>query len=117
VTPQSPISLKASAATGLTFVRGVMMHNGRVVEHKAPFEGLKLFVEFVKSVSSKPVSVGHNIQSFHLPILMNQLVKYDLFDSYASSVSSFNDTLTLSKSLFIALFMENIMTPIMLLLM
>jgi hypothetical protein len=56
VTPQSPISLEASAATGLTFVGGFMKHNGSVVEHKAPLEGLKLFVEFVKSVnSSKPV--------------------------------------------------------------
>ena len=68
LTPQSPIGLEASAATGLTYVGEVMKHYDRVVEHTDPFEGLRQFLEFVKSVGSYPILVGHNIQSFDLPI-------------------------------------------------
>ncbi|XP_056006937.1 DNA polymerase III PolC-type-like [Ostrea edulis] len=107
VTPQSPISLDASSATGLTFVGGVLKHNGRVVEHEEPFEGLQQFVEFVKTVDCKPVLVGHNIQNFDLPILIIQLVKYELFDSFASSVSGFIDTLKVAKGSFSKKDVEN----------
>ena len=97
LTPQSPIGLEASAATGLTYVGGVMKHYDKVVEHTDPSEGLQQFLEFVKSVGCNPILVGHNIQSFDLPILMNQLVKYRLFDSFAGTVFGFIDTLKVSK--------------------
>lgn len=107
VAPHAPISLGASSATGLTFVGGVMRHNGRVVEHEEPFEGLRQFIEFVKTVDFNPVLVGHNIQNFDLPILMNQLVKFELFDSFASSVSGFIDTLKVAKGSFSKKDVEN----------
>ena len=43
LTPQSPIGLEASAATGLTYVGGVMKHYDKVVEHTDPSEGLSSF--------------------------------------------------------------------------
>ena len=94
LTPKSSIGLEASAATGLTYVGGVMKHYDRVVEHTDPSEGLQQF----KSVGCNPILVGHNIQSFDLPILMNQLVKYRLFDSFAGKVFGFIDTLKVSKT-------------------
>ncbi|XP_062590039.1 uncharacterized protein LOC134251653 [Saccostrea cucullata] len=100
LTPQSPISLDASAATGLTFVGGVLKHNGKKVDHKEPFEGLQQFVEFLKTVDCKPILVGHNIQCFDLPVLMNQLVKCKLLDSFASTVTGFIDTLQVSRKSF-----------------
>ena len=96
MTSQSPIGLEASAATGLTYVGEVMKHYDRVVEHTDPFEGLQQFLEFVKYVGSYPILVGHNIQSFDLTILMNQLMKYKLFDSFAGTVFGFIDTVNVS---------------------
>ena len=75
LTPQSPIGLEESAATGLTYVGGVIKHYDRVVEHTDPSEGHQQFLKFVRSVGCNPILVGHKIQSFDLPILMNQLVK------------------------------------------
>ena len=98
LTPKSPIGLEASAATGLTYVGGVMKHYDRVVEHTDPSEGLQQFLEFVKSVGSYPILVGHNIQSFDLTILMNQLMTYKLFDSFAYTVFGFIDTVNVSKT-------------------
>ena len=43
LTPQSPIGLEASAATGLTYVGGIMKHYDKVVEHTDPSEGLSSF--------------------------------------------------------------------------
>jgi DNA polymerase III epsilon subunit-like protein len=102
LTPQSPISLEASTVTGITFVGGVMKHNGQVVEHKEPSKGLEEFIEFVKSVGcySNPILVGHNIQNFDVPVLMNQLVKYKLFDRFSTIVKGFIDTLKVSKRSF-----------------
>ena len=70
LTAQSPISLEASTATGFTYVSGVMKHYDRVVEHTdtCTSEGFQQFLEFAKSLGCNPILVGHNIQSFYIPI-------------------------------------------------
>ncbi|XP_062592441.1 uncharacterized protein LOC134253872 [Saccostrea cucullata] len=77
-----------------------MKHNGVVVESIDPEAGLQEFIDFIYSFESKPVFIGHNIQSYDIPILMNQLTKFRLHENFKSSVSGFVDTLKVSKKAF-----------------
>lgn len=72
MTPTTEISIRASAVTGLTYVGGVLKHNGQAVSCVDPREGFSQFITFIKTFSN-PILVGNNIQSFDLPVLINQL--------------------------------------------
>lgn len=77
MTPTTEIRIGASAATGLTYLGGVQKHKGQAVSCVDPQEGLSQFVTYIKKFSN-PILVGHNIQSFDLPVLINQLFRYNL---------------------------------------
>ena len=97
--PSCNISSGASAATGLTFIGGVLKLNGDPVETTSVAEGLHLFLEFV-SQHPNSVMIGHNIQSFDIPILINQLSKHNMMKKFQSSVCGFIDTLKLSRRVY-----------------
>lgn len=46
---------------------------------------------------SNPILVGHNIQSFDLPVLINQLSRYNLYTDFQETVYGFIDTLKVAK--------------------
>ncbi|XP_069135615.1 uncharacterized protein [Argopecten irradians] len=94
--PTQPISLEASQATGLTYVGGILKHNGQIVQTTDIKAGLEQFVEYLQKYKD-PILIGHNIQNFDVPILINQLNKYDLISKLNTSASGFIDTLKLAK--------------------
>ncbi|XP_062585753.1 protein PML-like [Saccostrea cucullata] len=96
MTPTTEISNGASEATGLTYVGGVLKHRGQAVSCVTPQEGLSQFLNFIKKFS-KPILVGHNIQSFDLPVLINQLSRYNLYTDFQKTVFGFIDTLKVAK--------------------
>ncbi|KAK3090923.1 hypothetical protein FSP39_015740 [Pinctada imbricata] len=100
VSPKSQISPEASAVTGITYIGKVMKHNNEIVQCIEPRDAYILFLDFLESFERKPILVGHNIQVFDLPVLMNQLVKFDMLDRFKESVLGFIDTLKLSKKVF-----------------
>lgn len=96
MTPTTEISIGASAATGLTYVGGVLKHKGQAVSCVNPQDGLSQFITFIKKFSN-PILVGHNIQSFDLPVLINQLSRYNLYTDFQETVYGFIDTLKVAK--------------------
>lgn len=100
IRPDAEISLEATKVTGISCVAGIMKHNGTVVESSDPGAGLQAFIDFINSFESKPVILGHNIQSYDIPVLMHQLTKFRLFEDFKSSISGFIDTLKVSKRAF-----------------
>lgn len=96
MTPTTEISIGASAATGLTYVGGVLKHKGQAVSCVNPQDGLSQFITFIKTFSN-PILVGHNIQSFDLPVLINQLSRYNLYTDFQETVYGFIDTFKVAK--------------------
>lgn len=97
MTPTTEISIGTSATTGLTYVGGVLKHIGQAVSCVNPQDGLSQFITFIKKFSN-PIMVGHNIQSFDLPVLINQLSMYNLYTDFQETVYGFIDTLKVAKS-------------------
>ncbi|XP_033759536.1 LOW QUALITY PROTEIN: uncharacterized protein LOC117341782 [Pecten maximus] len=75
--PTRTISLEASQATGLTYIGGTLKHNGHVVQTTTQKAGLENFLKFLNKFTD-PILIGHNIQNFDIPILINQLKKSSL---------------------------------------
>lgn len=86
--PTTEISIGASAATGLTYVGGVLKHKGQAVSYVNPQEGLSQFITFIKKCFNQSL-VGHNIQSVDLPVLINQLSRYNLYTDFQETVYGF----------------------------
>lgn len=89
----------ASKVTGLTYENGILKRLGQPLVSVSADGGLKQFVMFLAS-SSKPFLIGHNIQNFDVPILIHNLQKYNLVNSFQNEVSGFIDTYKLSKKVF-----------------
>ncbi|XP_062591571.1 uncharacterized protein LOC134253076 [Saccostrea cucullata] len=94
--PTTQICLEASAATRLTYIGGVLKHKGQTVTSVPPEDGLRYFLEFLKKFF-KPILVGHNVQNFDVPVLVNQLAKYGLLEHFKENVSGFLDRMELAK--------------------
>lgn len=97
--PNGRISEGASKVTGLTYENGILKRLGQPLVSVSADEGLKQFVMFLAS-SSKPFLIVHNIQNFDVPMLMHNLQKYNLVNSFQNEVSGFVDTYKLSKKVF-----------------
>lgn len=96
MTPSTEIIIGASAATGLTYIGGVLKHKGQAVSCVNPQEGLSQFITFIKKFSN-PILVGHNIQSFDSPVLINQLPRYNSYTDFQETVYVFIATLKVAK--------------------
>ncbi|XP_062566154.1 uncharacterized protein LOC134228511 [Saccostrea cucullata] len=90
------ISISASDATGLTYVGGILKHNGKAVQSTSASEGLQDFLRFLSRFPDS-ILIGHNIQNFDLPVLLHQLTKYNLMKDFEGTVSGYIDTLKLSR--------------------
>lgn len=98
IKPRQPISKAASSITGLTysFENNQMYHHGEPVESKEPYDALVSFTEYLQS-RNKPILVGHNIQSYDVPILSSALREHGLLTTMVESVYGCMDTLSLAK--------------------
>ena len=96
VTPTQHISKAASNVTKLTVVNGQLHHKGNAVATLGINDAVQNFINFLKGIQ-KPVLVGHNIKTFDLIFLYNNLVKCDLWESFLSVVVGSVDTLLVFK--------------------
>ncbi|KAK3108542.1 hypothetical protein FSP39_010193 [Pinctada imbricata] len=71
--PSKPITPEATEATGLRYQHGEVTLNGEDVPSTNPKEGLHQFLRFLEKCPTKPFIIGHNIQTFDMPILMYHL--------------------------------------------
>lgn len=94
--PTRCISKEASAATCLTFDGNNLCYKGEAVPAVPPFEALIAFLNFLDSFNH-PIIVGHNIQSFDLPILRHHLESSNLLERFSGNITGFLDTLKISK--------------------
>lgn len=97
IRPGAEINLEATNVTWITCVGGIMKHNGTVVKNIDPWAALQDFIDFINSFESKSIVLGHNIQSYDIPVFMHQLTKFRLLDDFKIIISGFNDTLRVSK--------------------
>ena len=97
--PTTKISLDATAATGLTCVEWVLKCKGQILPTVSPKDGLCNFLDILKTKFEKPILIGHNVQNYDIPVLVNQLAKYGLLEQFRNSVSGFIDTLKLAKKI------------------
>ena len=97
VTPTQHISKAASNVTKLTVVNGQLYHKGNAVTTLDINDALQNFINFLKAIQN-PVLVGHNIKTFDLIFLYNNLVKCELWESFLSATVGFVDTLLVFKN-------------------
>lgn len=76
-----------------------MLHNGKPVESKQPFEALLSFVEYIQT-KENPILVGHNILSYDIPVLTNALREHGLLSSSVESVYGCLDTMLIAKKVY-----------------
>lgn len=98
IRPEAEISLEATKVSGITCVGGIMKHNGTVVESSDPGAGLQDFIDFINSFESKPIVLGHNIQSYYIHLLMHQLTKFRLLNDFKISISGLIGTESVQES-------------------
>ena len=99
VTPTQNISRAASDVTKLTVLNGQLFHRGNAVTTLSTKDALQGFIKFLTTIQ-KPVLVWHNIRTFDLIFLYNNLVKCELWESFLSAVVGFIDTLPVFKTEF-----------------
>ena len=84
-------------SSGLTYVGGVLKHNGQSVESTTAADGLHSFIQFL-SRFPHAILIWHNIQSFDIPVLLHQLDRHNLLKDFEGSVEGFIDTLKLVRN-------------------
>ena len=99
ITPTQPISMGAPDITKLTAINGHLYFEGNPVDTVTTKETLLQFIKFLNKVD-KPVLVSHNIEVFDLSFLHVNLVKFDLWDEFVSTVVGFVDTLLVFRKEF-----------------
>ena len=99
ITPTQNISKGASNVTKLTTVNGKLFHDGKAVTTVSVQDAMSEFTAFLKTVKN-PVLVGHNIKTFDLIFLYNNLTKCQLWENFLSTVTGFVDTLHVFKKEF-----------------
>lgn len=85
--------------TGLTYIGGVLKHNGKAVDSTSASDGLQRFLQFLSQFPDS-ILIGHNIQNFDLPVLIHQLSKHNLLKEFETAVSGYLDTSKLSRKAF-----------------
>lgn len=96
IMPKKTIGPKASAITGIKKSNGVMYHNNICVESLNISEALDAFLEFINKTNNN-LLIGHNIQSYDCPVLMNALDSCGKLQLFFKNVIGFMDTLKLIK--------------------
>lgn len=86
-------------ATCLTFDGNNLCYKGEAVPAVPPCEALIAFLNFLDSFNH-PIIVGHNIQSFDLPILRHHLGSSNLLERFSGNITGVLNTLKISKKIF-----------------
>ena len=99
VTPSQHISKGASDVTKLTVINGQLCFDGKPVDTVSVNEALHDFINFLKTIS-RPLLAGHNIKTFDLIFLYNNLVNCEYWECFQSITVGFVDTLAVFKKEF-----------------
>ena len=75
IMPEKEITPGASQVTNLAVVKGRLCLRGKPVHSKSAKEGLKSFVEWLKTKEVPVVLFAHNAKSFHCKYVINSLQK------------------------------------------
>lgn len=97
IMPKIPISPGASKVTGISIKNGLMYHYENIVDTVSINVGLEQFCEFLGK-SKNNVLVGHNIEKYDLPIILNAFKNCDKTEMFVKNVLGFLDTLKLFRS-------------------
>ena len=96
ITPTQVISKGSSEITNLTTVNGQLCYDGKPVITISINDALLELIDFLKTIQN-PVIVGHNIKTFDLIFLYNNLVQCKKWENFYSTVVGFVDTLQVFK--------------------
>ena len=99
ILPDAPISPAASRITALSKKGNKLFYHGKEVSSVSIKTGLRMFSEWLSSIKTEIVLVGHNIKSFDVKHFMRH-VKNQKMDSNFHMIIGYVDTLPIFKSLF-----------------
>ncbi|KAM4734673.1 DNA polymerase III PolC-type-like [Anableps anableps] len=97
---------RCTLSTGTTKVTGFTVTPDGLFLHESPVETIPIvdlltsFIDFLRSFRRPVVLAAHNARHFDAPVLTRVLRQYSLHLQFQQVVSSFLDTLRLSKNLF-----------------
>lgn len=95
--PKVPISAEAARITGITTRNGKMYHLNTEVDAKSISVAIDSLISFLYKFGRKVVIVGHNIQLFDCPVLINALHSCNKLHEISEVVDGFMDTVKLFK--------------------
>lgn len=98
VKPRRGVSPKAKEITGITMRRGQMYHKNVPVDSKDLPTALVEFLEFLESLSPKPIIlIAHNA-NFDMTFLLMALQASSLTERFLPSCAGFIDTLSMARA-------------------
>ncbi|KAK0160295.1 hypothetical protein PV328_007723 [Microctonus aethiopoides] len=95
--PQQPLHPKASEVTGLYVNNGYLLYFQQRVESTLSATGAEDFVNFLCSLNSQILIVGHNFINFDAPLIFRWLEKHDLLEKMCSITYGLMDTIPLLR--------------------
>lgn len=95
--PQQPIHPKASEVTGLYVDNGYLLYFQQRVESTLSATAAEDFVNFLYSLNSQILMVGHNFINFDAPLIFRWLEKHDLLKKMCSITYGLMDTIPLLR--------------------
>ena len=95
--PKVPISAEAERITGITTRNGKMYHLNTEVDAKNISVAIDSLISFLYQFCRKVEIVGHNIQLFDCPVLINALHSFNKLHEILEVVDGFMHTLKLFK--------------------
>lgn len=98
VMPDIAIGARASAVTGISLERGLLMHHGRVVEAVSIRDALKGFFDFLRP--GRALLIGHNAKVFDSRVLVTAATNAGMIGLLKMQVLGFLDTLPLFRHMY-----------------
>ncbi|KAL7641571.1 UNVERIFIED_CONTAM: hypothetical protein RMT77_007444 [Armadillidium vulgare] len=98
IQPLMDIGYHATNVNKLSLIDGVLCCNKDPVESTTLHDGLKDFLEWLKSIPAPRFLLGHNV-NFDCGFLIHSLCQFDLMTEFSQLVTGFIDTLPLCREL------------------
>ncbi|XP_061186114.1 uncharacterized protein LOC133195733 [Saccostrea echinata] len=92
VTPEVPITQKATEVTGITFSAGKMFCRNVEVNALKLTAAVDSILDFFSKFQSKVVLIGHNVKSFDCHLFLNAVEACGKTDEFSKCIAGFIDT-------------------------
>ncbi|KAB7496526.1 DNA polymerase III PolC-type [Armadillidium nasatum] len=99
IQPLMDIGYQATNVNKLSLINGVLCCDKNPVESTTLHDGLKDFLEWLKSIPAPRFLSGHNVKNFDCGFLIDSLCQFDLMTEFSQLVIGFIDTLPLCREL------------------